>query len=199
MRKLFPEPVLAVVLMTLSAACSPDDGAYKRPKVWPKPVDPPPASPIYHDVDEKVPGEEEIERAAAERPALLESEIERALKGDDLVRRETVMVYLLPELLQVEPQRLVALHARLGAGPERDRLGSEMAQYWAGSDAPAASRWIGTLEGAERRQAAAAAVDTLAAWEPRVALRLAEEFELGEAVRKRLSAITPRDPEPAAN
>jgi hypothetical protein len=177
MRNPFITSLLAVTLITLSTACSPEEG-YKRPKVWPKPTEPPPASPIYHDVDEKMPSEEEIERAAGEYYSILETELERALMGNDLVRRETVFVHILPELLQVEPDRVIALHARLKPGEPRETLGTEIAQLWASSDAPAAARWMRTLEEDERRSAAMAAVTTLAPWEPRAALQIADEFDL---------------------
>jgi hypothetical protein len=189
MHKNFVTSLLALTLITLSTACSPEEG-YKRPKVWPKPTEPPPASPVYHDVDERVPTEEDIERAAGEYYAILEAELERALMGNDLVRRETMFVHILPELLQVEPERVVGLHARLKGEP-RQTLATEIAQLWASSDAPAAARWMRTLEDDERRSAAVAAVTTLAPWEPRAALQIADEFELGQekALRELLAPL----------
>lgn len=182
--------ILAATLFTLSAACGSDDG-YKRPKVWPKPTEPPPASPIYHDVEEKVLTEEEVDRAAGQYYTILETELETALMGDDLVRRETVFVHILPELLQVEPDRVVGMHARLKPGEPRKLLCSEIAQQWASSDPAAAARWMRTLEGDERRSAAMTAVTTLAPWEPRGALKFADEFglEKEEGLRKLLTSL----------
>ncbi len=182
--------IFAATLFTLSAACSSEDG-YKRPKVWPKPTEPPPASPIYHDVGEKVLTEAEVDGAAGEYYNILAAELERALMGDDLVRRETVFVHILPELLQVEPDRVVGMHARLKPGEPRKTLCSEIAQRWASSDPPAAARWMRTLEGDERRLAAVTAVTTLAPWERRAALRFADEFglEKEEGLRKLLTSL----------
>ena len=190
MRKNLITSLLALTLLTLSTACSPEEG-YKRPKVWPKPTEPPPASPIYHDVAEQMPSEEEIERAAVEYYAILEAELERGLLGNDLGRRETVFVHILPELLQVEPGRVTGMHARLKPGEPRRTLGVEIAQWWASSDPPAAARWIRTLDGDERRTAAVTAVTTLAPWEPRAALALADEFDLEaeETLRKLLVSL----------
>ena len=182
--------IFAATLFTLGAACGSEDG-YKRPKVWPKPTEPPPASPIYHDVDEKILTEAEVDSATGEYYNILEAELERALMGDDLVRRETVFAHILPELLQVEPDRVVGMHARLKPGEPRRILSSEIAQQWASRDPPAAARWMRTLEGDERRSAAVAAVTTLAPWEPRAALRLADEFglEKEEGLRKLLTSL----------
>jgi hypothetical protein len=192
MHRITATTAFAALLLTLSMACSPQadvkgtpesEGGYKRPKVWPKPTEPPPASPIYHDVEGKVPTEEEIERAAGEHNAMLEAGIEGALLEGDLVTREIAFAQLLPELLQVEPQRLIALHARMKPGEPRDTLRQEMARYWASSDPAAASQWMKSLEGEERRSAVVAAVTTLAVWDPTTALSLVAEFDL-ESVRE---------------
>jgi hypothetical protein len=184
--------LLAVTLLLLSTACSPEEG-YKRPKIWPKPTDPEPASPVYHELKERMPSEEEIARDAAEHNARLEEAIESTLKDGDLVERETVFVHVLPELLQVEPQRLVALHARLAPGEPRDTLRIEMARLWASTDPPAAMRWMKSLDENERRTAATAAVTTLAPWDPRTASALAGEFglEREDGIRKLLRSMGP--------
>lgn len=191
MKKNSATTVLALVVLTLGTACSAEEEGYKRPKVWPKPTEPPPASPIYHDVDEKMPSEEDLEREAAELPGILEEGLEDALLGDDSARREAAIVLILPELLQVEPRRVTDLHARLKPGEPRRTLGTEIAQYWTSSDPVAAARWIRSLEGDERRSAAMTAVTTLAPWDPGVALQLADEFDLEkeEALRKLLASL----------
>lgn len=190
MSKNFIKSILAVTLFTLSSACSPEEG-YKRPKVWPKPTEPPPASPIYHDVAVKIPTEEEIDREAAEYPQMLETELAGALGSDDIVRRETVFTHILPVLLQVEPKRVTDLYARLEPGKQRETLRTEIAQLWASSDPAAAVGWMRTLEEGDRRAAATVAVTTLASWEPRAALQIAEEFDLEkeEALRKLLAPL----------
>jgi hypothetical protein len=195
MRKNLITSLLALTLLTLSTACSPEagqpDDGYKRPKIWPKPTEPPPASPDYEDVEEKVLSEEDIDRAAAEYNNILQAELESALMGDDLVRRETVFVHILPELLQVDPKRVVNLHAGMKPGEPRETLCTEIAQLWASSDPTAAASWIKSLEGDERRSAAMTAVTTLAPWEPRAALRLADEFDLEKeaALSKLLKSV----------
>jgi len=194
MRTISITAFLALALVFLGTACGSDnDGPFtdisKRPDVWPKPTDPPPASPIYHDVKERVPTEEEIERESRERPATLAAGIEGALLQGDTLQKETAFVYLLPELLQVEPARLLEMHARLEQGPARRQLASEIARQWMSSDPAAATRWIKGLEGDDRRAAVTAAVGDLAPWAPGTARALAEGAGMGQEaeVRKLLS------------
>jgi hypothetical protein len=200
MRKSFATTLLAVTLITLSTACSPEDG-YVRPKVWPKPTEPPPASPIYRDVDEKVPTEEDLARATEEHTAILAAELESGLLGDDAIRRETVLVYILPELLQVEPGRIVDMHKRLEPGKLRGTFAVDIAQFWTSSDPQAAMQWLKSLEGDERREAVIGAVTALAPWDPQQAVRLVDEFGLQREndVRKILSSIKQVTSEPQAH
>jgi hypothetical protein len=187
----------ATALLALSTACIPKEErkpeeAYPRPKgEWPKPTEPPPASPVYHDVDEWIATEEDIARADRDHNTLLTQEIEEALTTKDLVRRENAFVYLVPELLQVEPQSLVALHAKLKAGPERDLLRQEMAQIWSSSNTVAAARWMRSLDDDELRRAALEALTTLAEHEPFKAISLADDLGLAkdEGVRKLLAPL----------
>jgi len=189
--------IVAVLMLTLVAfgtACGNDqDRAFtdisKRPDKWPKPTDPPPASPIYHDVKERVPTEEEIDRESRERPATLAAGIEGALLNGDALAKEMAFVYLLPELLQVEPARLLDLHSRLEPGAARSLLATEIARQWMSRDPPAATRWIGKLEGVERRAAVMATVRDLVPWSPGAARGLVEQVGLGqEAEIRRLLA-----------
>jgi hypothetical protein len=179
----------AVTLVALGAACGPNANEAKRR--WPKPTPPPDASPIYHDVQERVPTEEEIERVAREHPARLESEIAGALVGNDAQRRETAFVFMLPELLQVEPRRLVDMHARLERGRARDELRTEITRLWIGRDAGAAVSWMKSLDDGERRAAAIVAATELAPYAPQEAMRLVEQFGLGreQQLRKVLSGL----------
>lgn len=201
MPKSIVNALLVSTLLLLSTACSSEEEGYKRPDIWPKPTDPVPASPIYHDIKEKMPSEEEIARDAAEHNASLEQAVESVLKDGDMLERETVFVYVLPELLQVEPQRLVDLHARLEPGEARDTLRTEIAQLWASSDPPAAVRWMKTLKDDERRAAAVVAVTTLAPWDPHTAVALAKDFELTDdgGVSKLLRTIAAGDQDSTAN
>lgn len=187
--------ILALALLAIGAFVGAREEGYKRPDVWPKPTDPPPASPIYHDVDEPVPSEEDIERAAREHNALMAQEIENALSTKDAVRRETVLTYLLPELLQVEPQRLIDLHATLKPGSARDLLRTEMAEQWASSNPVAAARWMNALEDDERLAAATTAVTRLAPVQPQAALSIAADLDLGKdpGIRKVLAPLRARD------
>ena len=200
MPKSLATALLATTLLLVSTACSPEDaarhpeqGTYKRPKIWPKPTDPEPASPIYHDLDEKVPTEEEIARDIADHNAQLEAAVEGVLKDGDMLSRETVFVYVLPELLQVEPRRLVDLHARLAPGEARETLRTEIAQLWAATDPAAAARWMKSLGDPERRAAAVTAVTRIAAWDPKTATALADEFGIGrdDGIRKLLKSVGP--------
>ncbi|HUQ09114.1 MAG TPA: hypothetical protein VM146_02275 [Steroidobacteraceae bacterium] len=200
MPKTIVATLLATTLLLTSTACSPEDaarhpeqGTYKRPKIWPKPTEPEPASPIYHDVAEKVPSEEEIARDIGDHNAQLEAAVEGVLKGGDMLERETVFVYVLPELLQVEPQRLIDLHARLEPGEARTTLRNEIAQLWASKDPPAAAQWIKSLGEKEQHAAAVTAVTTIAAWDPRTATALAAEFDVArdDGIRKLLKSVGP--------
>jgi hypothetical protein len=181
--------LVGATLVALGAACGPSANEARRP--WPKPTPPPDASPIYHDVQEHIPTEEEIEREAREHPARLESGIEGALRGGDAQQRETAFVFMLPELLQVEPGRAVALHARLDAGGARDQLRTEIARQWIGRDLAAAVSWMKALGGDERRAAVVVAATELAPYAPREALQLVETFGYGreESLRKLISTL----------
>ncbi|HEX6637506.1 MAG TPA: hypothetical protein VF033_07600 [Steroidobacteraceae bacterium] len=193
---------LAIALLSLGTACSSEtDGTYVRPKVWPKPTEPEPASPVYHEVDEWIPSEEDIARSASEHNALLTEEVEQALSAKDAIRRETVFVHILPELLQVEPQRLVELHSRLEPGASRELLCTEMAEQWSSSDPVAAARWMKSLEKEERRSASVAALTNLAAREPETARLLADALDLerGDPVRKLLSPLSKPTRDAASN
>lgn len=189
-----PPPLITIVsalLVSLGTAHCADDtaGTMERPKVWPKATEPPPASPVYKDVREDVPDEADIERAASEHAARVEGEIDKSLDSSDPNRREAVLVFLLPELLQVEPERVRNLIARAGSGAKGDLLRVEVARLWISQDAGAAVEWLKSLDGDDRRAAVLAAVAELAPYEPVRALQLAREFALekDESLRKLLS------------
>jgi hypothetical protein len=168
-------------------------------RVWPKPTPPPPASSIYHDVREAMPSEADIEREAREHPARLEEAIQDAVNSRDSQWREAAFVFLLPELLQVEPQRLIELVARQKPGPGRDLLRTELSQYWIDRDAPAAMAWMRSLDESERRASALTALNTIAPVNPLQAIAIALEFDVGlrDGTIERLVQVWAADDPPA--
>src|SRR4051812_313669 len=136
-------------------------------KPYPKATPPPPASQKFTDLKEPVPDEREIEAQARDHNAQLERQIERALAARDPQQRETVFTFLLPELLQVEPERVVSMVARQEPGEARDVLRDEVAQQWITRDRDAAIRWMKSFEDqGEQLHAARVAVESLAAIAP---------------------------------
>lgn len=148
---------------------------------WPKATPPPPPSSVFHDVDEPALNEEEIERMAAENTARLRFEIEQAFAAADKDRIEAVLVFLLPELLQEDPQRAVDMVAKMKPGAARDRLRGALARQWVVSDVPATIAWIRTLDGTERKDATRAAIDEMRPIDPVQANVLVRELGAGRA------------------
>jgi hypothetical protein len=149
-------------------------------KPYPKAIPPPPASPHFTDLKEPAPDEKEIEAQARDHNAQLEREIERALISRNPEQREAVFTFLLPELLQLEPERAVALVARQAPGEARDVLRDEVAQQWIARDRDAAIHWMKSLEDpGERVHAAQVAVNSLAAFAPDEAIYVAQQFDVG--------------------
>ena len=188
--------IISIVAVTLLAAGTAywlnasegERSRAERPRTWPKPTEPPPASPNYTDVKESVPSEADIERTTQEYPAKAEQTIEKALLAGNAQDREAAFAYLLPELLQSEPDRVLGLLARLEPGKARDTLCKEIAQQWIHQDTAATARWLKSLEGAERRETAVTAITALAPFDPTQASALARELEVGgeERVRRLL-------------
>ena len=145
-------------------------------KPWPKPTPPPPASPVFTPSKEDAPSVEEIERVARSHYQQVELAIERSLVAKDPQQRETAFTFLLPELLQVEPQRVVALVAKQEPGEVRDLLRDEVARVWIQADERAAIVWIKSLDEAERNSAANMAVVAIASRDPAGAIELADEL-----------------------
>jgi hypothetical protein len=147
---------------------------------YPKPTPPPPADNVFAESKERAPTQEEIERAVRERPALLQREIEAALAAQDPQRLETVFTFLLPELLQVAPARVVDMVDGLEPGRKRDLLRDEVARQWIGKDADAAIAWMKSLQPqSEQRAAASQAVEALVHYDLRLASVVAERFQVG--------------------
>jgi hypothetical protein len=163
MRPVSVSPVSIVTLILTSllgvaVACCSNAGEKPR-RHWPKPTPPPPPSPIYTPSREHAWTEQEIEQIAREHNARLEAEIERALHSKKPGHREAVFTFLLPELLQVEPSRVVAMVARQKPGEARDTLITEVTRQWIGQDPDAAIGWIKTLSEEDRRLSEAAVTD----------------------------------------
>ena len=175
-------PIISIVCATLvaiGAAYWLDAGEVKK-KPYPKATPPPPPSPIYTPSKERAPTEEEIARDAREHNAQLALAIERSLVASNPQQRETAFTFLVPELLQFEPQRLVDMVARQEPGETRDVLRNEVARQWITRDRDAAIKWLKSLENeAERRESAQVAVRTLSAMAPNQAVYVADQFGIG--------------------
>lgn len=173
-----PISIFTLVFVTLAgvgAACWIDAGEKPR-RHWPKPTPPPPPSPIYTPSTEHAWTEEEIAQQARGHNARLEMEIERALANRDVRRREAVFTFLLPELLQVDPMRVVEMVARQRPGEARDTLLFEVTRQWIARDPEAAVRWMKTLPEGERRTSANTAVESIRPESPAEATALANEL-----------------------
>ncbi|MES1263358.1 MAG: hypothetical protein ABUL69_03305 [Peristeroidobacter soli] len=151
----------------------------RKTPYWPKPTPPPPASQVFETSRERAPTAEEIAEAASSHDQQLELTIERALAARDPQQRETAFTFLLPELLQVAPKRVVATVKRQEPGEARDLLLDEVARLWIQTDVPTAIDWINSLEGGERMSAANKAVSVIAARDPAGAIELADKLKVG--------------------
>lgn len=150
-------------------------------KPYPKAIPPPPASQDFTDVREPPPDEAQIEAREREHYADHERRIESALKSRDPDEREAVFTFLLPELLQQEPERVVAMVARQIGGETRDTLRDEVARQWVDRDRDATIAWMKSLDDQrERRHAAKVAVEYLAPISPEQAIYVAQQFAMGQ-------------------
>ena len=129
--------------------------------------------------DPHAPNPKAIEPETSRHNATVALDIERALVSRDARQRETAFNYLLPELLQAEPGRVIAMLARQEPGDARDTLRTEIARAWIRRDRDAAVAWLATLSGDEQRTGAAAAIDSLAAVAPDQAISVADRFGIG--------------------
>jgi hypothetical protein len=171
--------LVVATLVAIGSACWIGARESPPPKRWPKATPPPPASPIYTESREPAPSLEDIEREAREHDARLTTSIEHALHASDPMARETAFTFLLPELIQVAPERAVELFARQKRGEPRDVLRKEIARQWITRDRDAAMRWIESLDEPERRAAANDAVRELTPVAPEQAIHVADAFGIG--------------------
>jgi hypothetical protein len=177
---------LATLLGVGAAFCI--DASEKPQRHWPKPTPPPPPSPIYTQSPEHAWSEEEIARQSRDHNAQLEAAIEGALVSKDSRRREAAFTFLLPELVQVDPPRLVTMVARQRPGEARRTLIEEVTRAWIARDPGEAVRWMKTLPDDDCRASAMAAVDSIFAQSPVEAAALADEFGLASLVLDKLKA-----------
>ena len=118
-------------------------------------------------------------RDPRERNEQLELEIERGLVSNDAQQRESAFYVSLPELLEVEPARVIELVARQ-EGESRDALRDEVVRLWIRKDRDAALVWMGSFQNEWERDASATiAMRTLAAIEPAQAIAVADQFGIG--------------------
>ncbi|HEU5135237.1 MAG TPA: hypothetical protein VFU13_08855 [Steroidobacteraceae bacterium] len=167
-------PLLLVTLIGVGAAFWLDAKEARKP--WPKATPPPPPSPIYTPSKETAPGESEIVEMAREHNQRLAATIERALIEKDAGQREAAFTFLLPELVQVDPERVIAMLENLERGEARDTLRTEVARQWIARDPAAAVRWMKTLPEDERLASVKAAVQSIVAHSPAEAAALTREF-----------------------
>jgi hypothetical protein len=119
------------------------------------------------------------DRPAPERHRALALAIERALVAADPQQRETAFAFILPELIEQDPQRVIAMVARQEPGEARDSLRDEVARLWITRDRDAAVAWMMSFDVAEREASATIAVRTLAASAPAQAISVADQFGIG--------------------
>ena len=170
--------LLTATLLAVGSAYWLDAREPREP--YPKATAPPPPSPIYTPSMERAQSAAEIARDAQAHNALLALEIERALVARDSQQRETAFTFLLPELIQTDPERVVAMVAHQEPGEARDAIRDEVARQWITRDRDAAIKWTKSLDSdAERRSSARTAVASLAATAPEQAIYVADEFGIG--------------------
>lgn len=185
MKPAFLAFVTVILLAIGSTVLIGADGPRQR-EPYPKATPPPPASPVYHDVRERIPGEADIEREASAHVDHHLAALESALTRGDRAARDVQFLYVLPELIQVAPERVDGLLATLKRGEARDTLRVEMTRQLVMADVDSAIRWIGSLEDeSEKSDSARIAVRELAPLYPAAADRVAELLGLGgnEVVR----------------
>lgn len=151
--------------------------AKRRP--WPKPTPPPPASPIYQESGEAVPDEHEIAAEAASHIERVALGLQRALVSKDADAREAAFTFLLPELVQIDPQIVVDMIAAHEPGELRDTLRTELARQWIQRDRDAAIRWMKSLDVAERRASGRVAMREVYPLSREQASYIAKELGIG--------------------
>lgn len=175
-------PLLLATLIGVGAAFWLDAKEARKP--WPKATPPPPPSPIYMLSKEVAPGEAEIVEMARGHNQRLEDAIGRALNEKDAGQREAAFTFVLPELVQVDPDRVVTMVEKLEPGEARDTLRTEVTRQWIARDPGAAIRWMKTLPEEERRASARTAIESIMAHSPGEARKLSDEFGVNPRCRE---------------
>jgi len=169
----------ALILVAAMGAAYRLDAREPR-KPYPKATPPPPPSAVFTPSQEPAPSAEQIERDARNHNARLALHIESALYARDPHQRETAFTFLLPELLQLEPERATDMVARQEPGEARDALRDEVARQWVMRDRDAAVFWIKSFDDeSERRASSQVAVQTLASVAPDQAIYVADQLGVG--------------------
>jgi hypothetical protein len=168
-------------------------GAHEKRKPWPKATPPPPPSSVYYPAKESAPSAAEIEFEAATHIQGVALEIERALLARDPRRREAAFTFLLPELIQVEPQLVVDMIDALEPGEARDTLRTELARQWIARDRDAAIGWMKSLDESERNASASSAVRAIAAAAPEQAIYVADVFDVDDGFVEQVARSWARD------
>lgn len=177
-------PLIALLLATLIALFAFGGARWLGMREAARKPTPPVTLPLLSRVtvpsSESAPSGQQSAGSTAERSARLALEIESSLVARDPQQRETAFNFLLPELLQLEPARVVAMVARQEPGETRDALRDEVARQWITRDRDAAIKWMHSLaDESERHDSATVAVSSLAASAPGEAIHVAEEFGVG--------------------
>jgi hypothetical protein len=169
--------ISAAVAVTIGAAYFLDARGTRDADPIPAPA--PQALASFTPPAERTSSAEDIQRPGA-RTQKLALEIERALVSSDPRQREIAFNFLLPELIETEPGRVIAMVARQEPGEARDALRDEVTRQWITQDRAAAIAWMGTFENeAERQASATIAMRTLAAIQPASAIAVADQFGIG--------------------
>jgi hypothetical protein len=106
-------------------------------------------------------------------------EIERALVSNNPQQRDAAFGLALPELLDLDPERVIEMVARQ-EGEARNILRDEVVRLWIRKDRDAAVIWMASFEEEwERKASATIAMRALAAINPAQAVALADEFDVG--------------------
>ena len=154
------------------------DGRETRPQEFTPPVAV--ASPSAAAVSKRVASLGATSVAADARVQQIALAIDRALVARDPRQRETAFTFLLPELLELQPERVIVMVAQQEPGETRDALRDEVVRQWIVRDRDAAIAWMGSLDDeAERQASATLAMRTLAATSPAEAIEVADQFGIG--------------------
>lgn len=146
----------------------------------PESASPPPAEASFAASAARATTPAEFRDAPPTRNEQIALAIERALVARNPHQRETAFAFLVPELIELDPDRIVAMVARQEQGETRIALRDEVVRAWIVRDRAAAVEWLSTFEDeGERKACAMIAMRTLAASSPPLAIEVADQFAIG--------------------